>query len=124
MSVQHTPGNGQHTLVRIEHTTPGDARVVVEYEDSDDEAGDQIATPGWCIRWALDRFHGGTDLYVALELAHALSSLELNDDDTRYLDDEAKKALAAMVDAAKELHEHQAEKRRKRKAERSSDGKR
>jgi hypothetical protein len=124
MPVLHTPGNGQHTLVRIEHTTPGDARVVVEFEDSDDEVGDQIATPGWCIRWALDMFHGGTDLYVALELAHALSSLELNDDDTRYLDDAAKKALAAMVDAAKELHEHQAEKRRKRKSERSGDGKR
>jgi hypothetical protein len=123
MPVQHTPGNGQHTLVRIEHTAPGDARVVVEFEDSDDEAGDQIATPGWCIRWALDRFHGGTDLYVALELAHALSSLELNDD-TRYMDDAAKKALTAMVDAAKELHEHQAEKRRKRKNERSGDGKR
>lgn len=119
MPVRHTPGNGQHTLVRIEHTTPGDARVVVEFEDSDDEEGDGIASPGWCIRWALDRLYGGVDLYIALELAHALSSLELNDDDTRYLDDAAKKALAAMVDAAKELHEHQAEKRRKRKSERS-----
>lgn len=120
MPVRHTPGNGQHTLVRIEHTAPSDARVVVEFEDSDDEYGDEIATPGWCIRWALDRFHGGTDYHVALDLATAGASIELNDEALRYADDDEKRLVTAMLDAAKELHEHRCEKRRKLKAKKGA----
>ena len=121
MSIKHTPGNGQRTLVRIEHTSwPGDAVRRVEFEDSDDQQGDQIAGVGWCIRWALDGIHSGQDQYVALDLADALVSLELDhDNDLRAFDEAEKVLVRAIIDAAKELNEHRREKREKKKAERS-----
>jgi len=121
VSIKHEPGEGQHTLVRIEHTSwPGDGVRRVEFEDSDDQAGDNIAGVGWCIRWALDAIHSGDDQYVALDLADALASLELdNDNDLRACDDTENRLVRAMIDAAKELHEHRREKREKKKAERS-----
>lgn len=121
MSIKHQPGEGQRTLVRIEHTSwPGDAVRRVEFEDSDDQAGDNIAGIGWCIRWALDAIHSGDDQYIALDLADALVSLELdNENDLRACDDTENRLVRAMIDAAKELHEHRREKREKKKAERS-----
>lgn len=121
MSIKHEPGEGQHTLVRIEHTSwPGDGVRRVEFEDSDDQAGDNIAGVGWCIRWALDAIHSGDDQYIAMDLADALASLELdNDADMGVFDDTEKRLVRAMIDAAKELHEHRRQKREKKKAERS-----
>ena len=116
MSIKHEPGEGQHTLVRIEHTSwPSDGVRRVEFEDSDDQAGDNIAGVGWCIRWALDALRSGDDQYIALDLADALASLELDDDDDmRACDDTEKRLVRAMIDAAKELHEHRREKRKKK----------
>jgi len=81
MSIKSTHGNGQKTLVRIEwNDGVGGAVRRAEFEDSDDEFGDGVAGPAWCIYYALDMLHGGCQLSVAEECARALALCEEFDD--------------------------------------------
>jgi len=82
MSIKSTHGNGQKTLVRIEwNDGVGGAVRRAEFEDADDEFGDGVAGPAWCIYYALDMLHGGCQLFVAEECARALALCEELDDE-------------------------------------------
>jgi hypothetical protein len=116
MSVNHQPGEGQHTLVRIEHASwPGDAVRRVEFEDSDDERNDNIAGVGWCIRWALDALSVGVQLFDALHLAEALASLDWHVEGEPLGDEYENEQIRAMMTAASNVVEYRAEKRNKKR---------
>lgn len=100
MTIRHEPGDGQHTLVRIEHTSfPGSGVHRVEYEDSDLSPGDNTGSVGMCIRWALDALRN--DNHVVLQdLSEALASLNDWLDMKACPDEQERKLIASLVAAA------------------------
>lgn len=124
MPVRHTPGNGQHTLVRIEHTREaGEAVQRVEFEFSDDlEWIESSAGVGTCFLWALDAITGSSRSRMADEFASALDILDNLDDEPLSLDAEEAVLKQNMIDAACMVMQWKRDKAKQRKSERSGDG--
>jgi hypothetical protein len=118
MSVRHVAAEGQHTLVRIEHThEAGDAVQRVEYEFSDDlEAIDSSAGIGPCFLWALDAITGSSRSRMTDEFASALDILDNLDDDPLSLDAEEAELKQNMIDAACMVMQWKRDKAKRRKA--------
>jgi hypothetical protein len=115
MSIHHVPGKGQHTIVRIEHTSwPGDAVRVAQFEDSDTNENDYFAGVGWCIRWALDGLLSGSHECAARELVDALGEIEECDPEW-FRDETERRLMKTIMDAAVELSSYKASKRQESK---------